>query len=62
MILTKHCRGCKCSTCRWQGTDNCLHDTNQPCSTCEGSHRKAWKFIERFYDCKGYERKMSDNR
>lgn len=52
--LSKWCSGCKCSTCRWQGTDNCLHDQNSPCSSCLGrKSRTAW-YIEKYYQCEGY--------
>ena len=60
MLITKHCKGCKCSTCRWQGTDTCLIARDPPCSACEGRHRVAWKYIEKYYDCEDYERRVSE--
>lgn len=65
MLLTIHCSGCRCAICRWQGTDNCLYDTKQPCSQCHGSgrivdnygNRKCYKFIDDSYNCEGFYQK-----
>ena len=65
MELTKFCKGCRCSTCRWQGTDNCAKDENPPCSKCHGSgrsidqygNRYCYKFIDQSYACGAYMKK-----
>lgn len=59
MILTKHCRGCKCSVCRWQGTDNCLHDVNPYCSRCGGKWGTADRYIALSWECVGFERRQT---
>jgi hypothetical protein len=50
--MKKHCEGCKCSTCRWQLTDNCQQDRTPPCSTCQ---RGSMKDIARVKECEGYQ-------
>lgn len=57
MELTECCRGCKCSVCRRQRTDGCIHHRDPPCSRCEGNKIRAWIFAERYGYCEGYERK-----
>jgi hypothetical protein len=52
MKLSKHCEGCKCSTCRWQGTDNCLQDRTPPCSSC---HKGSLKDTTQIKSCEGHE-------
>ena len=59
MYLTKHCSGCKCASCRWQGTDNCLHDYESWCDVCEGRPMaRADRYIAKSWGCRGYERKV----
>ena len=50
--LSKWCSGCKCSTCRWQGTDNCLQDRDKPCNSCLGIKAAVPVHIPIAYGCK----------
>lgn len=54
MLVSKNCRGCKCSICRWQGTDNCYKDTNDPCSRCEGKKSKVDAYVAKSWECPGF--------
>ena len=56
MKLSKWCQGCKCASCRWQGTDNCLHDRDKPCRSCNGVKQCVAVYIPVAYGCKGYEK------
>ena len=58
MKLSKWCQGCKCASCRWQGTDNCLHDRNKPCRSCNGVKQCVAVYIPIAYGCKGYEKQI----
>ena len=53
--LSKWCSGCRCSTCRWRGTDNCLHDRNKLCNMCHGNKKIVAVFMREAQMCKGYE-------
>ena len=54
MELTKHCKWCRCSTCKYQGTDNCLHDSEARCFHCDGVKSNTLIYKEKSTDCKGY--------
>ena len=56
--LSKCCSACKCSPCRWQGTDNCLHDRDKPCNSCHGMKAAVPVHIPIAYGCKGYEKEI----
>lgn len=45
---------CRCATCRWRGTDNCLHDREMPCSRC--GPKGQMKHSDMIGQCWGYER------
>ena len=60
MELTKNCRGCKCATCRWQGTDNCLHDYECWCDVCQGRPvERADRYIAKSWVCRVYESRQT---
>lgn len=62
MLLTKFCKGCRCASCRWQGTDNCAKDTDPPCSRCHGSGRvidpygnwACYRYIDASFQCDAF--------
>jgi hypothetical protein len=40
--------------CRWQGTDNCLHDGDPLCRRCGGKKSAVQIFQTQAWDCRGY--------
>jgi len=54
MILTRHCNGCVCFLCRWQGTDNCLYANNSFCDACRGKNDRGDCYYVKAWDCDGF--------
>ena len=57
MEITKGCKGCRCSKCRWQGTDNCLYDRESRCWHCDGKKTNVPFYAPRSFECRGYEKR-----
>ena len=54
MELTKRCKGCRCSRCRWQGTDNCPF---KYCCECDGRKENVTTYMGKTYLCRYYDKK-----
>lgn len=56
--MKRKCKFCRCASCRWKGTDNCLHDHKMPCSWC--GPKGDMKHSDIVGQCKGYVRRQYD--
>lgn len=51
MHFSKHCKGCRCVNCRWQGGDNCPYGY---CWKCDGQRDVAYQYAATASWCRYY--------